>query len=271
MKTATNKRKRASGNNLFISVTVVILVLVVFSTKYINKKAPDTRPATVNSTVPVTPLVPSPVPTVDMKETLSWKTYRNDKFGFSLKYPESLSLVGKEVSVFGNSALYRQYLDGCCGDMRSPEWIVSLENPKDGKVAVKVFIFEKPMSQYFFGEDHAGFTFSILNDKDITIKKLTYVDLPSEQVARIRKSLTFVKPEKPLGCLWDLDRGAGYSPDSEYLKTLDRSKLILLKGFYYDAKLNVCGESSYYTYRDQQDFDSLPFRSRNECEEACLQ
>jgi len=88
---STQKLPRKVKWGLVVIVTLVLIVLssvaTVFVLNYLKGSKP--QPVPVSAIPPVPSTVITPIPTVD--ETAGWKTYANDEYGFSFKYPKDMS------------------------------------------------------------------------------------------------------------------------------------------------------------------------------------
>ncbi|PJB83519.1 MAG: hypothetical protein CO088_01275 [Candidatus Yonathbacteria bacterium CG_4_9_14_0_8_um_filter_46_47] len=82
--------------NIILVVVIVILVGAIGYFVFIKKSEPIAQQSTSTPTQTKTPLPPTSTPTktpaystpAPKDETANWKSYRNDQYGFELKYPE---------------------------------------------------------------------------------------------------------------------------------------------------------------------------------------
>lgn len=199
----------------------------------------------------------------------NWNLYKNDKFGFTLKYPPHLNVKPTEIDIKSN---YEEYMKKCdsgffengCGGGRWPDFKISFIR-KNGKLAFDVRIYQLSVKNTFGGIERDNFTYII---SDFVYYNEAQVDFVDEKtLSSIKASLKFFKPDKPLNCLWD-PQLAGFNPqdDKDYIRK-HSNELVKLTGAYFNIAKNSCQETTLYTY--QKETDKPVFEDLSECQSVC--
>lgn len=110
---SSNPISNQRGNFLFIIGIVALVLVVGAGAYYLGKKQMQPIPQTPQQTTPVPTVQVSPtsvLPTPQSSSTtLNWKTYSNQKWNLSIKYPQNLYV--KEFE-FGTSFTFEPYPTG---------------------------------------------------------------------------------------------------------------------------------------------------------------
>lgn len=99
---------------LFVLVAFIAVVISVGVILLLRTTEPASSPTPTAQQTP--PPAPEPQPQPEVLDTSGWKTYRNDEFGFEVRYPESF--LRKEFpartneGVFGVSLKDKKYQEG---------------------------------------------------------------------------------------------------------------------------------------------------------------
>ncbi len=80
----------------FVNIVLVVVIALLMGTvgyfAFVKKSEPVTQQPTLPTTTQTpTPQQPSPTP---INETANWKTYKNDTYGFEVKYPSDWTSKG---------------------------------------------------------------------------------------------------------------------------------------------------------------------------------
>ncbi len=257
---AKKKRKSVVFRQLKKAVLVIlpvvgVLMLVVVTQKHLSKNAEEPKK--------------TEAPNAGI---LLDQTYTNKKLGFQISYPKLLKLTPKEVDIKADSREYSRkcdlnILDGCGGG-RWPDFKISFLRP-NSKAAFDVNVYQMPMLNYQKGGiENSNFTYYVSTfrffDEDTPVDPVD-----KETLKAISSTLTFIEPLKSLGCLWSIETGKIFDTTSEYVRTR-RQDLSYLEGYYYDEVGNLCSKTSYYTWKGQEEANSLPFKDLSECHSSCI-
>jgi len=79
-----------------VSAGLIVLIIVAIASFVLGRALPRGPEGTLRGT-PTTAILPTPTPTPD--ETANWKTYTNEKYGFTLKYPPEWSIDDKKLNI----------------------------------------------------------------------------------------------------------------------------------------------------------------------------
>jgi len=206
--------------------------------------------------------------------TISWNTYVNTTYGFTLRYPQGLELTAKPINVERAYLVYEEFCqthEGC-GGARWPEYVLNFETEEKMSVFM-VDMYQIPM-QFNMGEKiNDNFTFLVREPYNIyyfqELKDIPKRFIDTVTLRRIAGSMRFIPPEVPLGCLWN----NVYKPaiPSEYRTTLEyEGKVATVSGYYFQKNTDSCQKTSYDTWVYDVQNTSPPFTSQSFCESACL-
>lgn len=212
----------------------------------------------------------SPSPALD--PTANWELYKNSKFGFFVKYPSELNLTPKEFDIKANQ---REYIQKCetgvykgCGGGRWPDYKIIFTR-QNGNSAFDVRIYQLPVKQSFGGVEKDSFTF-IVSTGGYFGENIESEPVDEQTLDLISSTLGFIKPDKPLACLWSTEGGPGFDPekDKEYIDEWG-DNLTLLFGYYFSQSKQSCQKTTFYTWKEQTDTDASPFNTLDECVSSC--
>jgi len=212
--------------------------------------------------------------------TVNWKLYKNDKFGFTIKYPSSLELYPEDYDI---KKAIQEYIYKCesgiingCGGHRWPDFVIRFYK-KSGKIAFDINIHQIPLEE----EDLTTYNGRVFRLKDnFTIfadtpnsyyENVILEPLDKETIKLINLSMQFYKsPQKNLTCLWSLEAAPGSDPvkDKDDIEK-NKKNLILTEGYYYNWKSNLCESTSFYIWKDYVGKYSPPFKQLTDCVSAC--
>lgn len=201
--------------------------------------------------------------------TSSWTVYKNDKYGFMLKYPSNLKLIPLEVDIKKN---HNDYLKKCktgvlnsCIGSRWPDFKISFFR-ENGKVAFDVRIYQVA-EEAFGGVVKDNFQFWV-NNFHIAEEDGILEPVDIELLKQIAGTLDFFEPQKPLICYWS-DEYVGFNKevDKDYIKE-NEDKLIEASGVFFNQQANSCWKTSYYVWKNRIEKDSPPFKNLEECQAA---
>lgn len=105
--------------NGFIKILLAVIILILIITAYViySKKSDDVESlSSVNHNNSSSASSPYPMKELTREEDLSigmanWKTYKNDKYGFEMKYPAGWTLRTDENSAGGTDYLYTGFVN----------------------------------------------------------------------------------------------------------------------------------------------------------------
>jgi hypothetical protein len=250
-------------------LTIVVIILLVGITSYFGYQNYQLKQQLVKATLmPSQPAIDNDIIKTDDPSIESQLTtqYKNDKFGFEIKYPQEWSLTVKEHDI---QADYREYIRKCdsseidgCGGSRWSDY--QLEFYNNGKHYFNVSIHVIPLAQYLGGRENDGFTYSVhkINYNTNISQTPTYY-ITDSMVKQLQDSMSFIKPVRPLGCLWIPDFvGVDISRPG-----VDKSIYNTTKAYYYDSKKSSCQTKDIY----YGDGPNIPFSSIGECQKSCIE
>lgn len=206
--------------------------------------------------------------------TITWKTYVNSTYGFTLKYPKALELkitpMNVEQARIAYDAFCKTY-EGC-GGARWPEYVLNFETNEKMSVFM-LDIYQIPMDFQMGEKINAHFTFLIREPYNMyyfqDLKDIPKRFIDGETLRRIQGSMRFIPPSVPLGCLWnDAYKPAipnEYRTHSEY-----EGKIATVSGYYFQKQSNSCQKTTYDTWIYDMQNTSPPFTSIEYCETTCI-
>lgn len=245
---------------------LVLLILAIGALAFLGiKHLISTNQFPIN--LPGASTTPSPT----QISTTDWRTYSNTKYGFSIKYPQTLDLRPTE---FDQKKARRDYVNKCesgeiegCGGGRWPDFLINFILPNNNTL-FSVGIYQLPVKSSGLADvENDNFSYSVRLNPD-EVDKLKSDE--KEMTKQISSTLSFVAPDMPLSCLWLPDFGPGFDPikDKDYIEQ-NIQNLVKLHGFYYLATSNVCKEITFYTWEGQEKTDAPPFTTSTECVLKC--
>ena len=206
--------------------------------------------------------------------TISWTSYVNTAYGFTLRYPQGLDLKATPVNVEQARLVYDEFCqthEGC-GGARWPEYVLNFET-EDKMSVFMVDIYQIPMNLKLGEKINANFTFLVREPYNIyyfqDLKDIPKRFIDTETLRRIGGSIRFIKPDVPLGCLWN----NAYRPaiPGEYRTQIEfEGKVATVSGYYFQKESNSCQKTTYDTWVYDVQTTSPPFSSLSYCESACL-
>ena len=199
--------------------------------------------------------------------TISWKTYVNTTYGFTLRFPQWLELTTLPVNVEQARLVYEKFCqthEGC-GATRWPEYVLNFETEE------KISVFMVDIHQVPLKNDH--FTYLVREPYNIyyfqELKDIPKRFIDAKTLERIAGSIRFIPPDVPLGCLWN----NSYKPalPGTYRTTAEyEGKVATVSGYYFQKDANTCKETSYDTWIYDTKTSAPPFSSIENCETACM-
>lgn len=145
--------KKGFGSMLLVVGLVVVLLVLGGAYYFVNKSSSSTVSSSIVQ-APASPIV-SPSPTLD--ETANWKTYTNNEYHFSFKYPPELTLQkddklvidstdfdGQKISVVQYSPSFTtgklvQSNDPSIKPTQDVSWILINVTPTNGKTIMQEY------------------------------------------------------------------------------------------------------------------------------------
>jgi len=206
--------------------------------------------------------------------TVSWNTYVNTTYGFTLKYPKGLDITATPVNIEQARLVYDEFCaknEGCSG-VRWPEFILNFEDTNNMSVFM-IDIYQIPMDLKLGEKIHNNFTFLVRTPYNIyyfqDLKDIPKRFLDDNTLRLIQNSLRFIQPNMPLGCFWN----NAFKPSlpSEYrLQPEYEGTIATVSGYYYEKGSSACKISTYDTWTYDANTNAPPFPSQEFCESACL-
>ena len=206
--------------------------------------------------------------------TISWTTYVNTTYGFTLRYPQGLELMTKPINVEQARLVYDEFCqthEGC-GAARWPEYVLNFETEEKMSVFM-VDIYQIPVTFNMGEKIHDNFTFLVREPYNIyyfeELKDIPKRFIDTKTLRLIQNSIRFIPPVVPLACLWN----DAYKPaiPSEYRMQIEyEGKVATVSGYYFQKESNSCQETMYDAWIYDVQNASPPFSSKSFCEEACI-
>lgn len=206
--------------------------------------------------------------------TASWTTYVNTTYGLTLRYPKGLEVTAKPIDVEQARLVYDAFCqthEGC-GGARWPEYILNFETEENMSVFM-LDIYQIPMALHLGEKMHHDFTFLVREPYNIyyfqDLKDIPKRFIDAKTLQRIQGSIRFIKPDVPLGCLWN----NAYKPaiPSEYRAQPEyEGKIATVSGYFFQKNTNMCQKTTYDTWVYEVQTTSPPFSSLRFCELSCL-
>ena len=199
--------------------------------------------------------------------TLSWNTYVNMTYGFTLRYPRGLELTTTPINVEQARLIYDAFCkkqEGC-GGARWPEYVLNFETEEKMSVFM-VDIHQVPVTNghftYIVREPYNIYYFQDL--KDIPKRFIS-----EKTLQMIQKSIRFIPPHVPLGCLWNNAHRPAL-PDTYRTQIEFEEKIATVSGYFFEKQKNTCEKTTYDTWIYDVQNTSPPFASKSYCETVCL-
>jgi len=206
--------------------------------------------------------------------TTAWTTYVDTTYGFTLRYPKGLELTVKPVNVEQARVVYDAFCqthEGCAG-ARWPEYVLNFETEEKMSVFM-VDIYQIPMNLKLGEKVHDHFTFLVREPYNIyyfqDLKDIPKRFIDKETIRRIAGSMQFIKPNVPLGCLWN-NAFKPALPDEYRTQIEYEGKVATMSGYYFQRESNSCRETIYDTWIYDVQNTAPPFASKVACETACM-
>jgi hypothetical protein len=206
--------------------------------------------------------------------TISWTTYVNTTYGFTLRYPQGLELTVKPINVEQARLVYDEFCqthEGC-GGARWPEFVLNFETEEKMSVFM-VDIYQIPMDLKLGEKINANFTFLVREPYNIyyfqELKDIPRRFVNAQTLKYIQESIRFIPPDLPLACLWNNVYKPAIPP--EYRSQVEYvGKIASISGYYFQKQSGSCMETSYDTWIYDVENTTPPFPSVSLCETTCL-
>lgn len=205
--------------------------------------------------------------------TISWTTYVNTTYGFTLRYPKGLDLTATPVRVAQARLVYDEFCkkqEGC-GGARWPEYVINFETEEHMSVFM-VDIYQIPMHMQLGEKIHDNFTFLVRSPYNIyyfqDLKDIPKRFIDDTTLARIQGSITFIPPDVPLACLWNNTYKPAL-PDVYRMQPDYEGKLATVSGYFFQKDTNTCQKTTYDTWIYDVKTAAPPFTSQTYCETEC--
>lgn len=183
------------GFSLISIIIAVILILVLGGIAYqvISKQNQKVQKLVEENLIPSSPL-PQPTPTTnetvytEATQSANWKTYTNEIYGYSLKYPE-------------------EYTDKPSAGKYSSGKLIDSFSIKDIH-ELYIYIVEKPLKNYQYDNNSAGVGFRFNTDTKEWISTFTGSD-PSGELKKLAPKKAnsnieaYIAAEGEVLCRWD--------------------------------------------------------------------
>lgn len=137
-------------SNFLVTLLSVLLLVSVFIAGFFAYQ-------TQNLVKELTKLqvTPTPIATTEPDLTADWKTYTNEKYGFSIRYPNELDLNAKEVDIKSNALdYYKKCSNGTydgCGGSEWPDYKITFFG-ENNIAKFDIDIWEGDMTEPFAGK-----------------------------------------------------------------------------------------------------------------------
>lgn len=206
--------------------------------------------------------------------TMSWNTYINTTYGFTLRYPKGLTLTAIPINVEQARLVYDEFckIQEGCGATRWPEYVLNFETEEKMSLFM-LDIYQIPMQLNMGEKIHENFTFVVREPYNIyyfqDLKDIPKRYIDAKSLKLIQHSIRFIPSEIPLGCIWN----NAYKPalPSEYRTIAEyEGKIATVSGYYFQQESSACQKTAYDTWIYDVQTTSPPFASLHFCELSCL-
>ncbi len=152
-------RNFRSGFAPLAIVAVIAGVLILGGATYFGAR--NFSPVIPNYPVPQDVTTVAPIAQSDSTDTSTWKTYRNEKYGFEFKYPQSMTIPsGDDWNPVRSAAA-----EGSSGDIGMPNW----RSNSDGKYRYPIYFGLMCRNYRDDGEARSFYRTTEGKDKIITV------------------------------------------------------------------------------------------------------